>query len=69
MTGREGVLSGVHQVDVVVTPRCKWPAAMARSDAEGPGWRQLARHIGLSLGFCRGQRSPLWGSTLRVSLG
>lgn len=60
---------GVHQLDVVVIPRCEGPAAVARLDA---GWpeRQLAQHIGPESGFHRGQRSPLWGSTLRVvSLG
>lgn len=49
--------------------RCWGPAAIARLGAGWPGWRQLAQHIGPSMGVHGGQRSPLWGSTLRVSLG
>ena len=45
------MLSGVHQVEVVVTPRCKGPAAAATLDAEWPGWRQLAQHIGPESGI------------------
>lgn len=54
--------------------RCVWlslqvagPAAVAGLGAGGRGGSSAARK--LSLGVHGGQRSPLWGSTLRVSLG
>lgn len=45
------MLSGVHQAEVAVTPRCKGSAAVATLDAEWPGQRQLAQHIGPESGI------------------
>lgn len=41
----------VHQEDVVVAPRCKGPAAVARLDAEWLGRRQLVWHVGSESGI------------------
>lgn len=62
----EGVLSGWVWLSLQV----RGASCHGQAGAECPGWRQLAQHKGRVWDSIRGgQRSPLWGSTLRVSRG